>query len=376
MKRKLLSTYCMLVFCALLLFILPTRANGANPPSALDHINIPYGAGFEIVFDIKKKTYSVLSGNAPIISNAHSVVKNQDKTISSIDYDGVKSTQTAISDGFGKGKKYVITLSKRGLPTLEQIFYVYPDRDYFFTEVSMKGSNLKSNFMAPMVSDKVDLDAEGDNRTLFVPFDNDTFIRYDAKPMTTLIENTSSEIGAFYENNSRKGLILGSVEHMVWKTGIFTKGKSDRLTELRVWGGYSDEKVTRDKAQHGYLAGSTIKSPKIFVGYFSDWRTGMELYGKANRIQETPYVFDWDRPVPFGWNSWGVIQEKLTYEKAIKVVDFFADEIPAFRNGQTAYIDLDSFWDNFTGGMKGDYSKLKEFADYCKSKGLEPGVYW
>jgi alpha-galactosidase len=80
--------------------------------------------------------------------------------------------------------------------------------------------------------------------------------------------------------------------------------------------------------------------------------------------------------VPFGWNSWGVIQEKLTFEKATRVVDFFAAEIPAFRNGRTAYIDLDSFWDNFTGGMKGDYSKLKEFADYCKSKGLEPGVYW
>jgi len=259
---------------------------------------------------------------------------------------------------------------------MEQVFYVYPGHDYFFTEVNLKGAKLKTNMMAPLVSSHVDIGLKGDYRTLFVPFDNDTFIRYDAKSTASMMENTSAEVTAVYDNQSRKGLVLGSVEHMVWKTGIESKGKAGNLTDLRIWGGYTDEKVTRDKTEHGYLTGAVVKSPKLFVGYFADWRTGLEAYGKANRIQEKPYVFNWTKPVPFGWNSWGVIQEKLSYEKASKVVDFFATELPAFRNGQTAYIDLDSFWDNFTGGMRGDYSKLKQFADYCKSKGLEPGVYW
>lgn len=366
----------LLFFLSGLFFISPPKADQPNAVKAAEKINIPYGSGSEIVFDVKTKTYSVFSARIKIISNAYSLVKNRAESISSKDYENVKTTQTSVTDGFGTGKKYSIILSKTGLPDMEQIFYVYSGHDYFFTEVYLKGAELKSNYMSPMVSNEVNIHARGDNRMLFVPFDNDTFIRYNAKPMKTEAGNTSSELGTIYENQSRKGLILGSVEHTVWKTAIYSKGSSDRLTELRIWGGYTDQKVTRDQIEHGYLSGNEIKSPKVFIGYFVDWRMGMEAYGKANRIQETPFVFNWTKPVPFGWNSWGVIQEKLTFEKATKVADFFAGEIPSFRNGQTAYIDLDSFWDNFTGGMKGDYSKLKEFADYCKSKGLEPGVYW
>ena len=103
----------------------------------------------------------------------------------------------------------------------------------------------------------------------------------------------------------------------------------------------------------------------------------MEQYAKTNRIVEKPYVFAWDKPTPVGWNSWGVLMEKINFENTTKVADFFADSVPEFRVGNTAYIDLDSFWDNMVkGGFTGDFSKLKEFADYCKKKGLEPGAYW
>jgi alpha-galactosidase len=340
-------------------------------------INISYGASSDIVYNLSSGTYEVFSNKKKIITNAYALVKNNEQSISSKDYEQIKFEEAAIKDKFGVGKKYTIVLTKSGLPQMEQVFYVYPGHDYFFTEVSLKGNGVKSNYMAPLISNGANIYAKGDVRTLFVPFDNDTFIRYNAKPLgATTIENTSSEVGAIYENQTRKGLILGSVEHMVWKTGVLSKGINDNLSELSIWGGYTDEEVTRDKTIHGFISGSVVKSPKVFIGYFSDWRTGLEAYGKANRIAEPPFVFNWTKPVPFGWNSWGVIQEKLTYEKAVKNVDFFADELPKFRNDSTAYIDLDSFWDNFTGGMRGDYSKLKEFADYCKRKGLQPGVYW
>jgi len=340
-------------------------------------INIAYGTASEIVYDLNSGTYEVFTNKRTIISDAYAAVKNKEQLISSKDYELIKYAETAVKDKFGVGKKYTITLTKSGLPQMEQVFFVYPGHDYFFTEVALKGSNISSNYMAPLVSKKASIYAKGDNRTLFVPFDNDTFIRYNAKSIgQTPVENTSAEVGAVYENRSRKGLIVGSVEHLIWKTGVLTKGTNDDLSDLCVWGGYTDQKVTRDNGAHGSISGSVVKSPKVFVGYFSDWRTGLEAYGKANRIAEPPFVFNWIKPVPFGWNSWGVIQEKLTYDKAVKNVDFFANELPKFRNGETAYIDLDSFWDNFTGGMRGDFSKLKEFADYCKAKGLQPGVYW
>jgi alpha-galactosidase len=125
------------------------------------------------------------------------------------------------------------------------------------------------------------------------------------------------------------------------------------------------------------VKGEKVSSPKFFVGYYSDWRNGMEEYAKANRIVEKPFVFKWDKPTPVGWNSWGVLMEKINYDNTTKVADFFANSIPQFRVGNTAYIDLDSFWDNMVkGGFTGEFSKLKEFADYCKNKGLEPGAYW
>src|SRR5690606_15592960 len=133
---------------------------------------------------------------------------------------------------------------------------------------------------------------------LFVPFDNDAFVRYNAISTVGGVDCSSAEVSAFYDNDSRKGLVTGSVEHMVWKTGVKCKGGTEKLTELAVCGGYTDEKVTRDKGRHGSIEGSVLKSPKIFVGYFGDWRTGLESYGKANRIQEKPYVFSWDKPVP------------------------------------------------------------------------------
>ncbi len=258
-----------------------------------------------------------------------------------------------------------------------QTFYLYANKDYFFAEVALSGQDLSSNYMAPLISDNVNIFATGDNRILLVPFDNDAFISYNAKSMSSVVTNTSSEVAVFYENESRKGLVVGSLEHTVWKTGIKTIGINSKLTELAVWGGYTEAAITRDTIPHGFIAGSLLKSPKVFIGYFNDWRHGLEEYGKANRTTEKPYVFDWTKPTPFGWNSWGVIQEKITYQNANAVADFFADSLPVFRNQLTAYIDLDSYWDKLIkGGINGDLSKLKSFAAYCKSKGLEPGIYW
>ncbi|MHA4895977.1 alpha-amylase family protein [Pedobacter sp. PWIIR3] len=371
-KIRVVAWNVILITC----FVLAQQACANATIKRLNSYVIPFGKSSSIIYYTSLGTYDVKIGSQTIISSALSKVLNGGEFLKSTNYTSLKINKIAINDQFGQGKKYTVVLTKAGMPTMEQVFYTYGDRDYFFSEVILKGANLSSNKMSPVYSKKVNLYAKGDNRVLFVPFDNDTFIRYDAKSTANETDNTSSEVGAIYDNDSRKGLIVGSLEHTVWKTGVKTHGKMDQLEELDVFGGYVDQDVTRDKIGHGSVSGNMVKSPKVFVGYFADWRKGLSEYGKANRLQEPPYVFNWTKPVPFGWNSWGVIQEKLSYEKAIKVVDYFATALPKFRSGQTAYIDLDSFWDNFTGGMRGDFSKLKEFADHCKSKGLQPGVYW
>lgn len=337
--------------------------------------SFPFGSNGEIVYNTNIGTASVFVQGNEIISNAHAVVLNGNTTLNSMDYANRTVSETDINDGFGIGKKVVVSLSADGLPDMQQVFYTYPDKEYFLAEVLIGGQQVSSNYMAPLVSDGVDIGETGDNRVLFVPFDNDTFIRY--KSLENDGANTSSEVTAFYENNTRKGLVVGSVEHTIWKTGVKTTGSGSALSELIVWGGYTNVNVTRDAISHGAIAGESVKSPKIFVGYFEDWRTGLEEYGKANAIAEPRYVFDWEEPTPFGWNSWGAIQTKLNLENAKAVADFFHNSLPGFRNGETAYIDLDSYWDNMiSGGLEGDFSQLTTFVEYCKEKGLKPGIYW
>ena len=78
--------------------------------------------------------------------------------------------------------------------------------------------------------------------------------------------------------------------------------------------------MTRDTLQHGKLKGKTVKSPKVMVGIFDDWRTGMEEYALANaRIAPAP---EWKQGTPFGWNSWGSIQQHINLIKPYRYLIF------------------------------------------------------
>ncbi len=81
----------------------------------------------------------------------------------------------------------------------------------------------------------VDIGAYTDNRALIVPFDNDAFVSYNAAVMNS--SGTGHEAAAFYDNTSRNGLVVGSVTHDTWKTGIFFSGSNNKLNTLEVFGG-------------------------------------------------------------------------------------------------------------------------------------------
>ncbi len=76
--------------------------------------------------------------------------------------------------------------------------------------------------------------------------------------------------------------------------------------------------------------------------------------------------------MPFGWNSWGKLQQKLTFEKAIEVSDFFAKELQPnhFENNGVVYIGLDSGWNRFSD------DELTSFVDHCKSNNQQAGIYF
>ena len=338
----------------------------SSPDDAKKNISVMQLGKWRIDYSLATGTADIFSGGKILIPGAFAAVRLPE-TVTSMDYKTRKISHETIHDGFGRGVKYIVESSNGGADKMIQTFWLYENADYFFTDVEISGkSKAASNFMAPLNSQTPsDFLPAGDDRALFVPFDNDKWIRYDAFPFGG--EVTSHEVSALYDDTSRQSLIVGSIEHDTWKTGVRSMTSSNAITSLEIFGGCTSSK-TRDVLPHGKISGTTIRSPKIFVGTFSDWRDGLESYAKANAIFTPPRV--WKGGVPFGWNSWGKLQGKISYDKAVQVSDFFANELPQFENDGVVYIGLDSGWNNFSD------EELKEFADHCKSNHQEAGIYF
>lgn len=263
-----------------------------------------------------------------------------------------------------------ITLTKSGLPDMKQIFILDQDNS-FLTRVDVVGSSVGSRWMGPLVMDMaggVDIGSYADNRALIVPFDNDSFtFSYNGMP----INNTSLsyEASAFYDNTSRNGLVVGSVTHDTWKTGVYFQGANNKLNVLNVFGGVTSSD-TRDTLPHGLVKGATISSPTVFVGFGPDWRVTMEAFADANTAVAPK--LNWDGGVPFGWNSWYAYGTGVSYSNAAAVASFVKNNLQTnnFNNHGVVYINLDSFWDNLSD------AQLTQFANLCHSKGQKAGIYW
>lgn len=282
-----------------------------------------------------------------------------------------KIEETDLNDDFGQGKLIrVIAATADGSVRLEQNYYLYDGKDYLMTDFTIESdATIESNYMAPLCAEggSAFLPASG-NRSLFVPYDNDKWVRYNSFDFGTT--TTSYEVGVMYNSATRRGLVVGSVEHTLWKTGIVANTSSEnKINTLEVYGGITSSE-TRDLLAHGAVKGKKIKSPKIFVGYFDDWRTGMETFGEVNAIVAPKLA--WDGHVPFGWNSWGAIQTKLSYQNATEVSEYVSTSLQPnnYSNDNTVYIGLDSYWDNIT------YANLVKFVKYCKARGQKAGTYW
>ena len=306
-----------------------------------------------------------------IISHNKGVVKLDGEIIDMTELDIVSVTDESLDDEFGSGKRVDVHAKVNDTITLCHSYYLYEDKDYLLTRLTLISSagNIRSNYMAPIFTTaSVAILNEGDNRQLFVPFDNDEWIRYKSNAFGSV--TNSYEVGAVYSADTNEGLIVGSIEHTHWKSVIISNTEgTNALKSLSAIAGASDW-CTRDSLPHGYLRGTTIASPLFMVGLFDDWRKGMETFGDLCVVMAPK--LPWDGGKPFVWNSWGVLQTSVRYMNASQSALFIADSLMSkgYQNNGTMYMDLDSYWDNLTG------SDLRRFSVYCKQHGQKSGIYW
>lgn len=370
--RPLLSTRRL--FTLIVLLCLQITA-GAIPAGKKDSvITMRFGENNMILYSLTTGMYDVVFNGSKTITGAYAVCKGKTEMTST--GDAVRTCTFSTRTVHDRVARYEITTERNGL-RMQQVFNLYGSGNYFLTTMRVIGKGVVANYMSPLITENVVFDEKGDNRALYVPFDNDMWARFNAHPLQQA-NFTGSEVTAIYNNDTYKGLVIGSVVQNVWKTGVAVKANGNNSFSVSAYGGFADSSITHDKIPHGLVTttDSTCDSPMMMVGMFTDWRKGMETYAGNNRWQGTPGY--WKKGTPVGWNSWGAIQNKITLDKAKRVIDFFADSCKGYRNSRgELYIDLDSFWDNMVkGGLDGNVEELKQFVQYCKSKKFKPGIYW
>lgn len=297
-------------------------------------------------------------------------------------YPDVELRKQKINDEFGKGTKYTYIYS--GLPgreNIEQATYVYPSLPYILVETTLvaeQGTTSSTN-ICPIVSEtSLELPiGEGDNRVYNMPFANDNWATFHAEAWDGK-DVTSCEATEFYNTDTRRGLMIGSVDHRDWKSAVHSKPVSgSTLGSLRAEAGYISDRtwdIVPNKASsrhHGAVKGKQVSSPKFMVGFFDDWRTGLETYGDANTVLCPKYEWTKDEAL-FGWQSWGGMEWGLNRKSCLSVLDFFEKELlpKGFHNEKgRCFIVLDSGWNILSD------DDLRAFVAKCKELGIAAGAY-
>ena len=368
--RNLIAVAALLVFPALI--------------SAQDDIN---DSGWKITFDKNDKTLSYVRNGRQLVRGVYVAVHNQsEEQLLSKDYPNVKIEKIAVHDEFGQGTKFTYTYSGlKGKDNIEQNIYIYPNKGYLLVDAVLvaAGATTKTNYIAPIVTttSTTFLPAGGQNYIYVMPHDNDNWISYAAQPWGNGRAVTSCEVSAAYDVTSRNGLVVGSIEHDNWKSGVtITPNLSNSMSAMTVAAGVVNTMTNDINIQfadrpslykHGSISGKRVSSPRFFLGYYADWRDGLEDLGDATAalMPKLP----WSGGTIFAWQSWGGMAFGVNHAGVIDVSNYFKNTLMpnSFCNEKgTCYIVLDSGWSNLSE------KQLKDFVAHCKANGQHPGIYF
>lgn len=330
-----------------------------------DHTILDNGR-IQLNLDQKSGLYDVTWGDAASIQSAAGEVRLVDgRLLKTTDYKTHELDLLGVKDKFGTGIRATVHHRSPGEPELRQIFWVYEGKAEATTQLELldpKGSN----YLAPVVTETpVKLNHEAPLNALFVPWDNDMYFRFrsDGWGEGDGDGDGSYEVGSLYDDSTRKGIIVGSIDHDLWKSAVRFK----RNGGVKAFAGVVS-KYTHDDQPHGTVPGPVVQSPRMVIGLYDDWRKGLERYGDLNAIVKP--ALPWKGKVPFGWNSWSGHKTKVNAENSKVATEFIRDDLPKFRSGGTAYVNFDSFWSNLSR------PQLLEFVKRAHDAGLKTGIYW
>ena len=334
-------------------------------------------------------SFRVTQGGANLFTVSRSQVnydnaEGVERVVNTASFAEYKIEDEAVNDELGTGHCVTFIFSKPDNGDdviMTQRFFLYDGCDYLVTDLSVTGSEkIRSNYLAPISTESSYFilgEAAGKEnfRMLKVPFDNDGFSSYTKYKFNCA--TTSYEVGAVINGNNNNGVVIGSVDHDHWKSAVHMDAqKNNGSLKLCVYSGASDVQSSSDKSEtrdvipHGKIPGPTISSARMFIGFFNDWRDGMEQFADLNTEIATR-VYDWEYGTPIGWQSWGVLAEKNSYEANVEIRDYFQEVLkPAgFVNSKGYQIMSLDASDNHSGDQH------KKFCSDCAQNDQLAGCY-
>ncbi len=326
----------------------------------------------KLVLDQNNGVYSLLAGNSVVLANAHAEIEVGGNMVASDMFEN----HTVSIDG-----NTVIFTHTDLLGFSGQMVQTFTLKDgYVVTKVSVTSPyEISTNFISAMAVYQNSI-AVDNGIFLQMPFDNDMWGEPKFIGAYDLGHTTKSyEVGAYFNAETGAGLVFGSVEHDLWKTGVNINAENGSIMGLTVFGGVADS-ATRDNSPHGMVSGTEISSPLTFIGCFDSWKDGLTAFGKAN-TDVVPAKVSTSK-APFGFNSWGTLQSTVKYSQMCAISDYIKEYLqPAWGDENAAvYVNIDSYWDyiaenDYTCTMTLDEA-LAAFAALCKENGQTAGIYF
>ena len=246
-----------------------------------------------------------------------------------------------VQDSLGRGTR--LTIQHEGKLALTQRITLY-EGHFVTVSLEVRGTAIEPETrdisplsILPSQGGRISIPGSAP-RVLDVPFDNDDWVN-DVEARWPDASGISYELASVYDSATFSGLVLGSLTHDFWKTGIAYQTASEPgvLDSLKIFGGAAtadDPKLpadhggrdgTHDQAPHGTMKGPVVESPLIYLSAPGDVRQALKAYGEANARLNGRLT--WKGYAPVYWNSFGV-EGVLGYEHVMmpsgvtKISDF------------------------------------------------------
>ncbi|MBE6652533.1 MAG: carbohydrate-binding protein [Ruminococcaceae bacterium] len=325
-----------------------------------------------LTLDTQNGVYSLLDRGKVILENAHAEVKINGQMVATHDF----AVHTYQEDG--DTIRFVHSGHSDFAGTLTQTFT--EKNGYLLTQVTISADQALSTNYVSVLSAYEDAVRIDNGVFLQMPFENNwdepKFIGVQDLGYIT----KGYEVGVIFNEKTSHALVLGSVAHDTWKSGVSVYAQNNRLMGVNLFAGITDPSAG-DTVAHGSVSGTQVTSPLMMLGIFDSWQDGLTAYGKANADVVPPK--ESISTVPFGYNSWGSLQTKVNYSDMLATSDFMAKHLQELWYGEdegVVYVNLDSYWDYLAYndsdcGMSRDEA-LRSFVEHCNRNGQKAGIYY